>query len=861
MVEEQRVKELELRMDVLAERLDGLEASVGDRPPHRGDASERLRFEPPRPAGPAVPVQAPRAEHPVTKPPAVARWRPALPVSSRGSGKQRHPRLDDVLGGRSVEDLLGGRVLAWVGGLAVLIGVALLFAVGVSRGWIGESARTLIAGAGSAALLALGVWLHEQRGRTDAALAAVATGISALFITITVGAEVYGVLPAPVALGLALAVGALATTLAVRWEAQGIAALGILGALLSPLLGGAPSELGTMAILLIAAASAVGVLLRQRWDWLSFGVFLITMPQWVAYLGEGRPTYAVIAVLTGFGLLGAAAAVGYELRVAADTIRPSSAFLLALNAIALAAAGWLALSTEGHETVGRLWLVALAAVHLAIGLWSRRSGLTSHAFSLLALVIGAVLADVAFAAVVEGPARALGWAGAGVMFAVLIRRAGSDRCGARTIDDPAALLPRPVKDEALTALGVGVHVALALLQSITSDAPPDLLGGGGPLGLGAAIGLAGVAAGCLVSARLAEAGQRELRVALDIVGLAVVAYLTALTLDGALLTLAWSVEAVALAKLGSRTKDRVAAWGGRAHLLLALTQALAFVAPLSALVDGLAEPLPAIGALAALAVAAAACARLTSPDRPGIRRALEVSAMSIAAYLVAVALDGAALVAVLAVGAVVLAEMARRLPVELAAPGALAYLGGALAHVLVFEAPPSALVSGVDQPAAAAVALGAVVIAGIACGRPGWGPPLTRETLLGAAAVTALYLASVLVVTPFEPGNPPAEASLLELDVRQQGQVLLSALWSVAGFGALVVGLRRDLRLVRLGALALLLATVGKVFMFDLATLTSIYRVASFIGLGLFLLTAAFVWQRMRPRPPADMRAVPEGVR
>ena len=138
---------------------------------------------------------------------------------------------------------------------------------------------------------------------------------------------------------------------------------------------------------------------------------------------------------------------------------------------------------------------------------------------------------------------------------------------------------------------------------------------------------------------------------------------------------------------------------------------------------------------------------------------------------------------------------------------------------------------------------------------------LKREELLGAAAVTALYLASVLVVTPFQPGHPATEASLLDLDVRQQGQVLLSALWSLAGVGALIVGLRRDLRLVRLGALALLLVTVGKVFLFDLATLTSIYRVASFIGLGLFLLMAAFVWQRMRPRSLPDIREVPEAVR
>ena len=855
MVEEQRVKELEVRMEALTERLDGVEAAVADRLRGTGDAQEPMRFQPPAVAGPswspsgapsdARATEPPQAAERAAAPPSLAGWKPAPSLLARLTRKRRLPSVEDVLGGRSVEDLLGGRVLAWVGGLAVLIGVAFLFAVGVSRGWIGEGARTLIAGAGSAALLVLGVWLHEQRGRTDAALAAVATGISALFVTLTVGAEVYGVLPGPVALALALAVGGVATSLAVRWEAQGIAALGILGALVAPALAGAPSEPGTMAILLIAAASAVGVLLRQRWDWLSFGVFLVTVPQWVAYLAQGQPSHAVIAVLTGFGILGAAAAIGYELRAGAETIRPSSAFLLALNAIALAAAGWIALSTGGEETLADIWLAALAAVHLGIGLWTTRSKLTSHAFGLLALVIGAVLADVAFAAFVDGPARALGFAGAGVMFAVLIRR-----------------VDLRMKDETLIALGLGVHVALALLQAVTSDAPPHLLGGGGPIGLGAAVSLAGVAAGCLVSARLAEAGHGRLRVALDVVGLAVVAYLTALTLDGALLTLAWSVEAVALAKLGARTGDEVAAWGARAHLVLAATHAVAVVAPLSAVVDGLGDPLSAIVALGCVTVAAAACAWLTDRDRPEIRGPLEVSAMAAPAYLAAVTLDGAALVVALSLGAVAVAEIGRRLRIELAAPGALAYLGCALLHALVFEAPPSALVAGVEQPAAAAIALGAVVLAGIACGRRIAGDGLARrDELAGAAAVAGLYLASVLVVTPFQPGNPAAEASLFDLDVRQQGQVLLSVLWSLAGVGALVVGLRRDLSLVRMGALVLLLVTVGKVFMFDLATLTSIYRVASFIGLGLFLLTAAFVWQRMRPRPLPDIREVPEGVR
>jgi len=36
--------------------------------------------------------------------------------------------------------------------------------------------------------------------------------------------------------------------------------------------------------------------------------------------------------------------------------------------------------------------------------------------------------------------------------------------------------------------------------------------------------------------------------------------------------------------------------------------------------------------------------------------------------------------------------------------------------------------------------------------------------------------------------------------------------------------------------------------------------VASFIVLGLLLLGGAFAWQRVRPRPLPDLRAMPEGL-
>src|SRR5690242_11281145 len=91
---------------------------------------------------------------------------PAVPAKTAASPK---PPLD-------LEELLGGRVLGWVGGIAVVIAAVFFVVMAVRNGWIGEAARMELAFAGSALLVAAGSWLYEHRGRTQAALATVAAG-------------------------------------------------------------------------------------------------------------------------------------------------------------------------------------------------------------------------------------------------------------------------------------------------------------------------------------------------------------------------------------------------------------------------------------------------------------------------------------------------------------------------------------------------------------------------------------------------------------------------------------------------------------------------------------------------------------
>ena len=86
------------------------------------------------------------------------------------------------------------------------------------------------------------------------------------------------------------------------------------------------------------------------------------------------------------------------------------------------------------------------------------------------------------------------------------------------------------------------------------------------------------------------------------------------------------------------------------------------------------------------------------------------------------------------------------------------------------------------------------------------------------------------------------------------GQTGLSVLWAATGFATLVAGLTRDVAPLRHAALTLLAITAGKVFVYDLASLDSIARVGSLVGLGLLLLAGAFAWQRVRPRATPDLR-------
>jgi uncharacterized membrane protein len=529
---------------------------------------------------------------------------------------------------RDMEELLGGTGLAWLGGVTVLVGLAFLLTMAVSRGWLGEGARTALAGGVSLALLGLGVRLRERR-RNEAALAAAAVGVAGGFGTLVVAGQVYSLIPGALSFAGALAVGAAATALAVRWRAPLMGWLGLCGALLAPAVVGGD---GAIAYLAVAYAATVGVLVWQRWTWLGLAAVGIATWQWVAWLiSHELPLSTSLATLVVFGLLTMAAAAGFEVRRRQPRVRISAAGLLVLNALVLDIAGWWMMYP--NTVAEDLWVVGVAVVHLLIGLAGRRIPRVSHELSLIALGLGVMLADVAFASLVQGLPLVLGWVAGTIGFGWLLRRhpAGDLR---RVLSD------RPAQDRAFAIAGLGSHLLYALAHAFVVDAPLAAHGDGAT----GILAMAAVAAGAAISARLAAGRQPWLRVVLDTIALAVLYCLTLEAAHGLALPVALAGQAAALAAVARRERDELAGYAALAFAGTSLAVAVGGFAPPAALVDGLAHPLWAAAALAAAAGALALTARAFAATAGRLPRGLQVASAAAAFYglsVEAVAVDPA----------------------------------------------------------------------------------------------------------------------------------------------------------------------------------------------------------------------------
>ncbi|MBI5474652.1 MAG: DUF2339 domain-containing protein [Ignavibacteriae bacterium] len=141
----------------------------------------------------------------------------------------------------------------------------------------------------------------------------------------------------------------------------------------------------------------------------------------------------------------------------------------------------------------------------------------------------------------------------------------------------------------------------------------------------------------------------------------------------------------------------------------------------------------------------------------------------------------------------------------------------------------------------------------------------SRDSRLGTNLTSALGLLIVALmfvlftsetIDYYEHQIVPIEVKLLDAwnsdlnvlanSLRNQQQLTLSGVWLVYSIVLMIVGIWRRRRNIRMVAIGLFGLTILKIFIYDLSFLETLYRIFSFMGLGVILLGVSYLYQRYK---------------
>ena len=264
-----QVRSLELRLAVLErQRAQAAAAAPAVSPP----ATEAPRPEP-RPAAvapPPVPVTPPPPPPPSLTPtprPAAA----AVPRTPEPAAAAAEPAI-------SFEERFGTRWVVWVGGLALALGGFFLVRYSIEQDLLGPGVRVLLGALFAAALVAGGEWTRRKdqfigfQGLPTAHIPSILTaaGTAVAYATVYAAYALYGFVDAALAFVL-LGVVALATLGAALLHGPALAALGLVGAEVTPILvsTNSPNYWALYLYLAVVTAASFALARARLWRWLA----------------------------------------------------------------------------------------------------------------------------------------------------------------------------------------------------------------------------------------------------------------------------------------------------------------------------------------------------------------------------------------------------------------------------------------------------------------------------------------------------------------------------------------------------------------------------------------------------------------
>lgn len=790
----------------------------------------------------AVPVAVPAAEIPIVP--------IAEPIIAAVPDPEPAPRPRSA----DLETMITARWGVWLGAATLLLAGVFLVRYAAEEGWLGPFVRCLgLAGLG-AALIGLGFRAARRPVTTlrfaDQAPAALAAGGVVMLFGAAYAASVLYALVSPMAGFVLMGAASLAGLAAALRLGPLVAAVGIVGAFVTPLLveTNAPSWPGLFGYLLFVAAASLATVRYAAWVWLGWAT-TIAGAIWVLLAALTVPADAEWSASL---FVPALVALHLALLPGAALERPIGRRLAWIPVLAVGLAGLL-LSFADPDAVTRAGLLLLVPVTLAAAAWEERlvsvpwvaAGLFLALMAFWGLPAwsptGEVIADGdgSIVAVLPGD-----WTPAALQPFLLVLAGVSGLFAAAGL----AGVWRRTRGVAWASFAAAVPVlALALGFARVRQFQPDAAW--------AAVALA-MAAGLVAATGLAMRGGRGLQVAGVLaagatasLALGCAMLLTAQWLTIALLllvpALVWLEAAVDLPPL---RRVALAVAGVALVRLLLNAEVLDYVIGQPALLNGRAL---------AYAVAAitfwfsAGLARRRADDR--LVAVLEVGCAAFVTALVMLEIRqwftggapgrpefgfaeaGLQVSALAALACVSIGLDARRGRAPLRwswmAQGGVALAGG-LALILAnplwsgepVEGPPvfDALLTAYALPAVLAIWAARVL--------------QNRPRLNRALAAYAMLAGFTWVTLEIRHIAHPGAMDLSEIPVLQWELWAWSGAWMAIAVGLMVAGLLGGVRALRVAATAVMAIVVIKVFLVDMAGLTGLWRVLSFLGLGLTLI-------------------------
>ena len=890
-VREDHVALRELRIELA--RLGGPEAAP-DLP--RTDADDG--------SGEADSTQGERSEQPSDEArqqephPALSRV-PAARQSERASSPRPAPRAEGAGPARptgeahDVERALASRWLVWLGGLAVALSAVFLFSYAVEQGWLGPATRVGLGLALGGALIAGGEWVHRRplarladaAGADYVPQALTASGVFALYASIYAAHALYALIaPVPAFAGLAMvSAGGLALALRQGWF---VALLGLAGGYAVPALLHSTSHTPLPVFIYLAALTAGCLALTRlrRWPFVAIATLVGSagwpliwiVVQWhsgdEAVLGPYSLAVAALCALfsTSFPTLRKAPAPvpGWSIGIVTEAtaglgflLHGLMLVLLALvvnySAVAFVFLGlYAALGLFFGLRHGRhegLAVLSAAVVALAFLLWPEQGPLTVppelarhgiehwgdtfgpiampqefRIFALAALAFAALFGLGGFAALRRAATPAL-WAGLSAAMPIYLLAVAYWRIGGLGLD---------LRWGALAAA-----LAAAMLAAAAATARLERDRGAAPLGIYAAATTAALALAFTCVLR-----EAWLTVALSAEVLALAWIWSRLRL-AELRAVAWLAAATVVVRLVLNPAV-IAYEGGVGDLMSWVAYgyglpAIAFLLAARLFGDARTEPLAALCEAAAAAFGFLAVSlqlkAWTSGSLFTPNYALFDQAVQTAWWLTCA-------------GLLLRREVTARSHVARYGSRALLVLAGAqvvLGH-LVLANPLLSAGSVGTLPVLNLLGLAYLVPAllawVLAAGRRLDLPDEMRPALGGAAGMLIFVYLTLETRHVFQ-----GDVIALSRAVGEAEIYAYSAVWLLYALGLLALGVLGRSAMLRYASLSVLIVTILKAFLYDMADLDGLYRVASFLGLGLALIGIGYVYRRLvfRPRPEA----------